>query len=143
MNFKQGYFEYKNHVSVDVKYKFIRSYAVTDAAVHDCQMIETLLDRSDNANTDVYADSAYRSEAIADYLETTDRRDCIHRKGYRNYPLGQRSRQANRKKSRWRARVEHVFGRQVQFGGKLMRGTGLVRTKTWIGFKTVGRLFVR
>ena len=32
------YYGYKNHVDIDVKHKFIRDYAVTDAAVHDSQV---------------------------------------------------------------------------------------------------------
>ena len=34
---------YKNHVNVDKQHKLIRRYAVTDAAVHDSQMLEDVL----------------------------------------------------------------------------------------------------
>src|SRR5512137_1520711 len=54
------YYGYKNHVDIDVKHKFIRGYAVTDAAVHDSQVFEDLLDEN-NSSRNVYADSAYRS----------------------------------------------------------------------------------
>uniref|UniRef100_UPI00054F15E3 IS5 family transposase n=1 Tax=Desulfogranum mediterraneum TaxID=160661 RepID=UPI00054F15E3 len=37
------YYGYKNHISVDVKHKLIRSYCVTDAALHDSQVFEQLL----------------------------------------------------------------------------------------------------
>ena len=30
-----SYFGYKNHISADVEYGFVRRYSVTDAAVHD------------------------------------------------------------------------------------------------------------
>ena len=33
-----SYFGYKNHISVDVKYGFVRHYVVTDASVHDSQV---------------------------------------------------------------------------------------------------------
>jgi len=39
----KAFYGYKNHVSVDVKHKFIRSYAVMDAARHDSQVFEQLL----------------------------------------------------------------------------------------------------
>lgn len=51
---------YKNHVSVDVKHKLIRSYEVTDAAFHDSNVFEELLDLR-NTNKDVCADAAYHS----------------------------------------------------------------------------------
>ena len=54
----KSYFGYKNHVEVDVKYKLIRKYKVTDAAVHDSRVFEELLDET-NTSRDVYADSAY------------------------------------------------------------------------------------
>jgi IS5 family transposase len=132
------HFGYKNHTQVDVKYKLIRDYAVTDAAVHDSQVIESLLGKArTNSNRDVYADSAYRSEAISEVLKKKKLRDRIHRKGYREHPLNERSREANRKKSAIRARIEHVFGRQSQFGEKLMRCIGKLRARNWIGLRNL------
>ena len=34
------YYGHKNHVSVDVKYKFVRAWSVTDAATHDSQVFD-------------------------------------------------------------------------------------------------------
>lgn len=50
-------YAYKNHISVDVKNKFIRRYAVTDASVHDSNHFMDLLD-TNNTSRDVWADSA-------------------------------------------------------------------------------------
>jgi len=133
---KQTYFGYKNHINVDAKHKFIRRYEVTDAATHDSQVFDPLLDEN-NTNKDVYADSAYRSEAISRSLRERGYRDRIHRRAYRNRPLSDRDQQANRAKSRVRVRVEHVFGRQTQFachvGKTLMRGIGLAKATALIG----------
>ena len=41
----RSFFGYKNHVNADAKHKLIRHYAVSDAAVHDSQELEGLLDR--------------------------------------------------------------------------------------------------
>jgi transposase, IS5 family len=57
----KAFFGYKNHVAIDADHKFIRSYEVTDASVHDSQVFTELLD-PDNTSNDVWADSAYRSE---------------------------------------------------------------------------------
>jgi IS5 family transposase len=133
----QRHYGYKNHINVDVKYKLIRRYTVTDAATHDSQAIDDLLDEQ-NTNRDVYGDSAYRSAVIKERLESQGYRDRIHRKGYRGHPLDERGRAANTTKSRTRARVEHVFGRQAQaLGGTVMRCIGKVRARAQIGLRNL------
>ncbi|NRB06859.1 MAG: transposase [Richelia sp.] len=59
----QSSFGYKNHISIDVEYGFIRRYQVTDASVHASQVLRALLDEQ-NQGEEVWADSAYRSESI-------------------------------------------------------------------------------
>ena len=86
----------------------------------------------------MYADSAYRSAKISALLEQKKLRDRIHRKGYRNTPLSERSREANRKKSKTRARAEHVFGwmeRRTQ--GTWMHAVGLMRMSVKIGLRNL------
>jgi IS5 family transposase len=136
----RSWFGYKNHVNIDAKHKLIRRYAVTDAATHDSQAIDELLDE-DNTNSDVYGDSAYRSEAIRERLESQGYRDRIHRKGVRGRALNERDKAANRRKSKVRARVEHVFGRQRQFachvGRTLLRCIGITRARAVIGLRNL------
>lgn len=133
-------FGYKNHINVDAKHKLIRKYTVTDAATHDSQAIDELLDE-DNTNKDTYADSAYRSAAITEKLEAQGYRDRIHRKGVRARPLDEHSQKANRKKSKVRVRVEHVFGRQAQFachlGKTMLRCIGIRRASATIGLRNL------
>lgn len=133
----ERHFGYKNHVNVDAGHKFVRKYEVTDAATHDSQVIDPLLDKK-NRNRDVYADAAYRSEAISGRLKKQGYRDRIHRKATRGRPLSEREKQGNKTKSKTRALVEHVFGRQAQkLGGKLIRCIGLTRAKTAIGLRNL------
>uniref|UniRef100_UPI0012EB1F9A IS5 family transposase n=1 Tax=Desulforegula conservatrix TaxID=153026 RepID=UPI0012EB1F9A len=75
-----SYFGYKNHVSVDVQHKLIRTWNVTVASVHDSQVFEELIDE-DNSRRDVYADSAYRSGASLEILSKKSLRSQIQRKG--------------------------------------------------------------
>ena len=63
-------FGYKNHVNADAKHKLIRNYAVSDAAVHDSQELDGLLDKGNTCN-DVFADSAYRSAKIESKLRAS------------------------------------------------------------------------
>lgn len=137
---KVNHFGYKNHINADAKHKLIRRQAVTHAAVHDSQALDALLNEK-NTNKDVYADSAYRSAAITQKLEDQGYRDRIHRKGVRGRPLDDRGKAANTSKSRVRARVEHVFGRQAQFachlGKTLLRCIGIKRASATIGLRNL------
>src|SRR3954447_25717993 len=67
----KSYFGYKNHVTIDRKHKLMRRYTVTDAAVHDSQRLDALLDPHNTAS-DVWADTAYRSK-----LKFTGRRSGL------------------------------------------------------------------
>ena len=138
-----NHYGYKNHVNVDKQHKLIRQYTVTDAAVHDSQVLENVL-LPVAAGRNVWADSAYRSEEIEARLKARHLRSKIHRKGYRQTPLTAQQQAHNRCRSRIRARVEHVFGHQVTaMGGKLIRTVGLVRTRLKIGLKNLTYNFQR
>jgi IS5 family transposase len=76
-------------VNVDKKHKLIRRYTVTDAAVHDSQVLEDVLLPAE-AGCAVWADSAYRSEAIETQLKARALRSTIHHKGVRTKPLNNR-----------------------------------------------------
>ena len=71
--------------------------------------MDVLLDKEEDSDQDLYADSAYRSEAIERACIKKGINSCIHEKGYRGKPLTKRQQQRNRKKSKTRARVEHIF----------------------------------
>ena len=75
-----SYYGYKNHVSTDRRYKLVRCYAVTDASVHDSQVIEKILD-PDNTAAKVWADKAYRSEEIEEMLEELGLQEHDHAEG--------------------------------------------------------------
>jgi IS5 family transposase len=131
------YYGYKNHVDIDVQHKFIRGYAVTDAAVHDSQVFEDLLDEN-NSSRDVYADSAYRSEESRERLAELGFREHLQRKGCKNLPLTKREQQGNRTRARIRSRIEHVFGVQAMMAGNLiLRCIGMIRARVKIGLRNL------
>ena len=128
---------YKNHISLDRRHKLVRRYTVTDAARHDSQELDALLD-ADNTCCEVWADSAYRSADIEAGRADKGYKSRIHRRGARNRPLSRREQRGNTTRSRVRARVEHVFGHQATaMGGKLVRTIGLVRAKLKIGMQNL------
>jgi transposase, IS5 family len=127
------YYGYKNHIDVDAEHKFVRTYEVTPANVHDSQVFDAVID-PDNADPDVWADSAYRSEDTEAVLEEAEYVSHIHEKGQKDRPLTEAQKQRNRERSRVCCRVEHVFGFQHNsMGGKLIRTIGLARAQVKIG----------
>jgi IS5 family transposase len=103
----ETHYGFKNHINADRKTKIITRYEVTDASVHDSQAIEVLIDESDN---EAYAESAYRSNEIEALIEEKGCHSQIHEKAYRNKPLTDKQKEANRAKSKIRARIEHISG---------------------------------
>lgn len=133
----QRYYGYKNHINIDQDCKLIREYKVTEASVHDSQVLDKVID-PDNSNADIYADSAYRSEEIESQLKEGQYRSKIHFKAYRNKPLSQQQQNANRKRSKVRARVEHVFGYQVNsMKADFIRTIGLARATFKVGMNNL------
>jgi IS5 family transposase len=132
-----SYYGYKNHVNSDVGFKFIRRYTVTDASVHDSQVLGELLD-ADNPGDGLWADSAYLSVLIVEVLALMGFEAHINERAYRNRPLSEEQKTANRERSKIRARVEHVFGDFVtSMGGKVLRSIGLARAQTQLGLKNL------
>ena len=133
----QSFFGYKNHVNADANHKLIRCYEVTDAAVHDSQVLDELLNNG-NTSAEVFADSAYRSDEIEARLKAAGFKSRIHRRAWRNHPLSQAQERTNRNKSRIRARIEHVFGaQQTAPGGRVVRTIGIVRARAKIGLQNL------
>ena len=126
------YYGDKNHISVDREFGLIRRFEVTDAASHDSQVFEQVLDET-NTHGEVWADSAYFSAEHERRLAEGRWRSHIHRKGHRNRPLTARSGQANRKRSKVRAAVEHVFAQHETMGDKRVRTIGLSRARIKVG----------
>lgn len=127
------YYGYKNHVNVDVKHKLIRRYQVSSAEVHDSQMLEVLLDAR-NTRQSAWADSAYRSQASDALLKKRAIRNRIHYCVWQEGELAPWQKQTNRRRSKTRARVEHVFGHPVtSMRMTVLRGIGLARASLKIG----------
>jgi IS5 family transposase len=142
----ENHYGFKNHINADQEHKLIQAYTVTDAAVHDSQVFDELLDQTEDAEGNkraVYADSAYRSKATEEKLSQDGITSQICEKGTRAAALTEEQKEANRKKSKVRARVEHVFGAQNAMGGHLVRTIGLLRAQVKIGMMNLVYNMVR
>jgi IS5 family transposase len=71
------------NVCLDKAHKLIRTWDATDAAVHDRQKLDDVLDVS-NTGKEVWADSVYRSAQIEARLTAKGLQSRIHRRAARN-----------------------------------------------------------
>lgn len=124
-------FGYKSSVSICRTFGFIRKCKVTDAARFDGRMLRDVV-TSDNTASDVWADTAYRSQANEAWLKRQSRVSRIHRRKPRGKPMPERTARANAAKSKVRARVEHVFARQKDQMGLFIRTIGIKRAEAKI-----------
>ena len=130
--YKTKEFGYKDHISVDQKTKVITNYTVTPSSTHDSQAIKDLINEDDNA---LYADSAYKSKEIEDYLKENNVKSKIINRAYRNKSLSNKQHKQNHKHSKTRVRVEHIFGTlKTSMNNALsLKAIGLQRIKSLTG----------
>ena len=72
-------FGYKNHISTDKRHGLIRKWTVTDAAAHDGARLPDLLDKNNTASN-VWADTAYRSNNNETHMAKSGFVSQVHRK---------------------------------------------------------------
>lgn len=127
------FYGYKNHIKADTKSKIIVDYVVTDASVHDSQVLSELLKETDSGQ-EFYADSAYTGEKANNVYEQNKVIIKVNEKGYKNKPLTEAQKAGNKEKSKVRARVEHIFGFiENSMNGSFIRTIGMERAKAKIG----------
>jgi transposase, IS5 family len=89
-------------------------------------VLENLLDKGNTAS-DVWGDTAYRSEGNEELLTMLNLRSQLHRKKPKGKPMPAHILRANGKKSTIRSKVEHVFAVQKEQMGLFIRTVGLTR----------------
>ena len=132
----EKYFGYKNHVLADVKHKFVRDYSVTPASVHDSQAAPDLLSKIPRGDK-IYGDSAYHSDEISCVINRRNLIAKICAKGTRGKSLTDSQKKQNRKISKFRSRVEHIFARMTQMNNICVRTIGIKRAATCIGLQNL------
>lgn len=126
------YYGYKNHIKADVESKVILGYEVSEASVHDSQVLWKIIDKRDSGKK-LYGDSAYRSKEIEEKLKVEGIISCIQEKGYKYKKLRVNQIRRNRRISNIRARIEHIFGHITKSMGKFIRSIGIRRAVVNIG----------
>jgi IS5 family transposase len=133
VDFAIPHFGYKNHISIDRGFGFIRRYEVTNAAFYDGHALTDLLDKENTAGS-VWADTAYRNEKNEEFMIENGFRSQVHRKKPWGKKMPIHISRGNGMKSKIRARVEHVFAFQKEKMGLFVRTIGLCRAALKIGF---------
>ena len=136
----ERHFGYKDHVKCDADSKLITNYSVTSASVHDSQRCLVFIGQEDEV---LYADSAYSGKPIALALPENCKNQ-ICEKGYRNSPLTSEQKMNNRRKSRIRCRIEHIFVFMTgAMHGITIRSIGITRAWMNIGITNLVYNFCR
>lgn len=121
-------FGYKNHLGIDRRHGFIRSFVVTDAATHDGRLLDP-----ENTASAVWADSAYRSAANVALLARRGLVPQLQRPKPRAKPMPPHLARGNASRARVRVAIEHVFAAQKCRLGLVIRSVGLARATTKLG----------
>lgn len=129
-------FGYKNHISTDKRYSFIRKFHVTDASRYDGKVLHQLLDK-ENTCSNIWGDTAYRSEENETLLKAHGFTSQLHRKKPKGKAMPVHTLRANSKKSKIRCKVEHVFAIQKDKMDLFVRTIGLDRANVKIAFANI------
>lgn len=121
-------FGYKSHISIDRRFGFIREAVVTLVSAPDGRQLKRLVSR-ENTGSEIWADSAYRSQTNERWLADRMLTSRIHRRKPTGKPMPRATAQANAKKSSIRAAVEHVFAHQKTRFGLFIRTIGFARAE--------------
>jgi transposase, IS5 family len=125
-------FGYKNHVGIDRRHGFIRTWTVTDAAAYDGGQLGGLLD-ADNTASDVWADTAYRSKANLALLERRGLVERLQRPKPKGKPMARNIRRGNATRAKVRVGVEHVVAVQKTRLKLVIRSVGQIRAAARLG----------
>jgi IS5 family transposase len=98
---------------------------------------------TDNTCSEVWADSAYRSQKNEKWLASKMLVSRIHRRKPAGKPMPQNIARANAAKSSIRAAVEHVFAHQKNRFGLFIRTIGIARAEAKLVLANIAYNFDR
>ncbi|WP_415421292.1 hypothetical protein [Acetobacter malorum] len=131
------FFGDKSHISIDRKFRLIRKWKATDAAVGDgLRLRKGLLDRSNTA-LDVWTDTAYQSKANEAFMEKQGFVSKVHRKKPHLKPIPRHIQRSNAGKSVIRSHVEPLFADQKSQIGLFVRRVGITLAIMRVGLANI------
>ena len=127
---RKSTYGFKAHANVDED-GFIKATAFTAGNVHDSNNFTDLLSGKES---EVYADSAYKSKKHDDWLEDHHIDNKVVERAYRNTPLTPEQKKKNQRNSGTRCTFERVFGvLKLHYRMGQYRYLGLARNRIRFG----------
>ena len=127
---RKSTYGFKAHANVDED-GFIKATAFTAGNVHDSNHFIDLLSGNES---EVYADSAYKSKKHDDWLESHQVGNKVVVRAYRNTPLTLEQKKKNQRHSGTRCTAWRVFGvLKLHYGMGQARYLGLARNRVRFG----------
>jgi IS5 family transposase len=131
------FFGYNNHIEVDTKCKFIKSYRVTSASVHGrnvfVELLNDLIRVAMFGQTQLIAPKKNSINFMMPGIESIS-----DARGHWGQKLTDWEPQGNHTRSKTSSRVEHVFDVQAQKAGNLLlRTVGILLAKVKIGLRNL------
>ena len=109
------------------KEKLIKKSVTTSAEQHDSVPTRLLIDNDDRGQ-ELHADSAYIGKNVKSVMRKYQMKDRVIKRIVRGKKLSKKQETINRKNSKTRVRVEHVFGYcELNLHGMFSRVVGLAR----------------
>ena len=123
----EKHYGYKNHTKADAKSKLIKKCVTTAAKEHDSKPVRELVDESDTGQ-DFLGDSAYIGKGVKRVMRKFKLKDRVIKRNVKGKKISKRQDTINRKNSKTRVRVEHIFGFCEQsLSGMFSRAVGFAR----------------
>lgn len=129
-------FGYKSHIGTDRRHGFVRKWSVTDAARYDGRELGGLL-YPDNTGSDVWADTAYRSQKNEKKIARAGLISKVHFRKPPGKALPVHHERANAARSKVRSAVEHPFAEMKSRMGLFVRTIGIDRATAKIGMANI------
>lgn len=128
---------YKMHVIAASASKFIIGLEVTNASVHDSQVVAPLL-REEFAGKGLFLDAGYFGAAVEDIIKKFKMVPRVCQRATRGHPLSLEQKHQNRQISKVRVRIEHIFGFiEKSMNGSTVRTVGIIRATAHAHMKSL------
>lgn len=125
------------HVLAAATSKFIIDLEVTDASVHDSQVVAPLL-RKEYASKGLFLDSGYFGSPVDEIIKKFNLIPFVCGRATRGHPLSLEQKNRNRRTSKIRVRIEHIFGFiENAMNGAIVRTVGIIRAKAHAAMKVL------
>lgn len=129
------HFGYKGHIGLDAGSKLIRQISFTPASTHDSQALAELVSEDERS---LFGDKAYSNDSVKHQARKSGWYYGILDKTKKNHQLSVAQKKRNKRHSRVRRQVEHVFGAiKDRYGMRVAHSKNKLRNRAQFMMKTI------